>query len=119
MANGGVVTGDEAATRLSRYQDQSVSVIARWIVGRKVLSFPWRSELMVPLFQFHKHDMSLRPAVAQVISELVGALNDFELAQWFARPNGWLGGAEPVIMIEANVPAVVQAARACRHLLKG
>ncbi|MDB5861561.1 MAG: hypothetical protein JWQ76_5250 [Ramlibacter sp.] len=119
MANGGLVTGDEVARRLRPYREQPVSVIARWIVARQVVCFTWRSETLVPLFQFDRSDMSLRPAVSEVLFELAGTLDDLELAQWFARPNGWLENAEPVAVIEADQPAVVQAARADRYVAKG
>jgi hypothetical protein len=116
---GGLVTCDEAAMLLGRHRDQPISVLARWIVARDVLSFAWQAETLVPLFQFHIADMTLRRGAREVIAELAGAFDDLDLAAWFASPNCWLENAAPVVMIETDQPAVLQAARADRYLAKG
>jgi hypothetical protein len=115
---GGLVSCDEAAMLLRRHHDQPISVLARWIVARKLVSFVWQSETLVPLFQFELADMSLRAAASDVVAELAGAFDDLELAAWFTRPNCWLGNAAPVDTIEADAPAVLQAARADRYIAR-
>jgi hypothetical protein len=119
LRNGGLVTSDEVATLLARHRPQAISVVAHWIVARKVLHFPWKSETMVPLFQFDACDMSLRPVVWDVLSELNGAFDGLELAQWFTTPNGWLGNMEPLAVLPVDPAAVRQAARGDRFLAKG
>jgi hypothetical protein len=116
---GGLVTCDEAAMLLGRHRDQPISVLARWIVARDVVSFAWRAETLVPLFQFEIADMTLRRGAREVMAELAGAFDDLDLAAWFASPNCWLGDVAPVVMIETNQPAVLQAARADRYLARG
>jgi hypothetical protein len=115
---GGLVSCDEAAMLLRRHHEQPISVLARWIVARKVVSFAWQSETLVPLFQFDLSDMSLRAAASDVITELAGAFDDLELAAWFTRPNCWLANAAPVDTIDADAPAVLQAARADRYIAR-
>jgi hypothetical protein len=116
---GGLVSCDQAAMLLGRHRDQPISVLARWIVARNLVSFVWQSDTLVPLFQFEVSDMTLRRGVSEVIAELTGAFDDLELAAWFAQPNGWLGNAAPLAVIETDQPAVLQAARADRYLVRG
>jgi hypothetical protein len=116
---GGLVSCDEAAMLLRRHCDQPISLLARWIVARKVVSVVWQSQTLIPLFQFEIADMSVRPGVSEVIAELTGAFDDHELATWFARPNCWLLNAAPVEVIDTDHPAVLQAARADRYIARG
>jgi hypothetical protein len=116
---GGLVSSDEVALRLRRHTAQPISVLARWIVARNVVSFVWQSQTLLPLFQFDLSDMSLRGGATEVVEELSGAFDDWELATWFARPNSWLRYAAPVDMMDADQPAVLQAARADRYIARG
>jgi hypothetical protein len=63
--------------------------------------------------------MSLRRETGQVVDELAGTLDDWELAAWFARPNSWLQNSAPVELIDVDQPAVLQAARADRFIARG
>lgn len=111
-ACGGVVGGDAMASRLSRHWSQPVSVLARWIVERRVLHFHRRGLLMLPAFQFDPADGTVRAAVTQMIGQLCNVLDDRELAQWFAMPHALLQGGLPVRAIGGDAPAVFEAARA-------
>jgi hypothetical protein len=93
---GGLLGGDEVALLLRAHSSQPVSLLARWIVSRRVVSYTWQSQTLVPLFQFDRSDMSLRRGTSQVVDELSDTFDDWELATWFARPNSWLQGAAPV-----------------------
>lgn len=116
---GGLVSGAEVALLLRRHSRQPLSLLARWIVARRVVSFVWHSEILVPLFQFDRHDMSLRREIGQVVDELADTFDDWELAAWFAQPNSWLQDAAPVELIDVDQPAVLQAARADRFIARG
>jgi hypothetical protein len=116
---GGLLSGAEIALLLRRHSTQPLSLLARWIVTRRVVSYVWRSEILVPLFQFDPDDMSLRRETGQVVDELADAFDDWELAAWFARPNSWLQDAAPVELIDVDQPAVLQAARADRFIARG
>ena len=114
---GGLVSGDQAASLLGRYRDQPISQLARWIVARDIVSFECRGERLVPLFQFQLLDMSPRQCVTDVLSELVDAFeDDLEVAAWFTRPSCWLHDTAPLVMVEVDPSAVLQAARADRYL---
>jgi hypothetical protein len=115
----GVATADELAGLLRVYANQPISVLARWIVARRVVSFVWQSETWIPLFQFDLADMSLRQGALQVIRELVEAFDDWELATWFASPNPWLQDAAPLEIILDDPSAVLDAARADRFVAMG
>jgi hypothetical protein len=111
---GGVASGDQVAYLLRERIEQPVSVVARWIVGRNVVSYEWRSQAMLPLFQFDLPKATLRPTVADVIHELKDVYADWCLALWFVEPNLWLDGATPLQTIELRPHAVLEAARADR-----
>jgi hypothetical protein len=109
---GGLRTGDEVAQRLAICSDQPISMIARWIVDRIVVSFQWKSHTLVPLFQFDPVSMSLRNDVADIVRELTLVLDDWETALWFSEPNGWLYGATPAGLVLRDQAAVFKAAQA-------
>lgn len=117
-ANGGIADVDEVTTLLGRHTDQPISVLAHWIVNRDVISFDWRGRTLLPLFQFDLDAMAPRASVTGVIRELVPVLNDWELALWFAAPNGWLDDIAPVDIIDSDAGAVYEAARADRYLAR-
>lgn len=119
LAAGGLASGDEVAGMLREQSDQPVSLLARWIVSRQVVSFVWRSQTFLPLCQFDLSSMSLRPCVRQVMAELLLTFDDWELARWFTLPNARLGGAAPLEGISSDPHSVVQAARADRFIAMG
>ena len=84
-----------------------------------MVTIQWRSQTLLPLFQFDLQSSSLRPPIERVIAELTGVFDDFELAIWFAQPNSWLDGAMPVHVLGRDVPAVLGAARADRFVATG
>ena len=116
---GGVVNGDALASLLRGCTEQPISLLARWIVQREVISFSWHSQTLLPLFQFDLEALQVRPGVPQVIAELRQAFDDVELADWFARPNSWLQGGTPARRFQSDLPAVLQAARADRYVALG
>ena len=118
-SRGGVASGDEVAAALRPHSAQPISTLARWIVARRVLSFNWRCQTLIPLFQFDLARMALRDGVQEVIAELAVALDEQELADWFVQPNAWLAGAAPADRVEHDVGAVLDAARAGRFVAWG
>jgi hypothetical protein len=124
-STGGIVSADEVVTRLGRHTDQPISQLARWIVDHAVLSFPWRTRTMLPLFQFqfqfqfHLASITIHPTVTAVIGELVPVLGDWDISVWFAEPNAWVSDTAPVEAIDRDVHAVLDAARAERYLARG
>lgn len=116
---GGIATGDKVAAMMRTRSDQAVSLVARWIVSRSVVCFSWRTQAYVPLFQFEQASMSLLPELKPVINELVGPLDEWDLALWFAEPNAWLHGLPPVSEIAKDPVAVLSAAQADRFIAHG
>jgi hypothetical protein len=126
-STGGLVNGDDLA-ELIRHRcevagwlpdSQPVSLVARWIVARAVVSLdsPWGS--LFPLFQFDLPTASVVDAMAPLLAELSPVFEGAELALWFVTPNDWLGGARPVSAMHHSLPAVLQAARADRFVAGG
>lgn len=116
---GGVVTPDDLAALMRPHHDQPVSVIARWLKQRTVLSVGWRGQTFIPLCQFDRQTMQPREDFLCVLHELTDAFDDWELLSWLAEPNAWLGGQAPALCLDADVARVLQAARADRFIAKG
>jgi len=116
---GGLAGGDELTLMLRRRTSQPISMLARWIVERRVVSFGWRGEYLLPMFQFDRADMAVRRPVSAVLDEFDGTFDDWDLATWFALPNTWLGDDAPVDMLPRNPHAVLEAARADRFIARG
>ena len=117
--HGGLASADEVAHRLRLRSEQPISVLARWIVARKIVNLRWQSQTLIPLFQFDLQDMSLRSGAVNAIAELTGAFDDWELALWFVQANAWLHDAAPIDQIEEDEAAVLEAARADRFIARG
>lgn len=116
---GGLARGDEVAAMLQRISGQSVSLLARWIVSREALSFEWRAEIWVPLFQFRLDDMSIKEDFRRVSVELEPAFDGWTLSHWFVQPNSWLDGRAPADVLAQDPRGVWQAARADRFVAMG
>jgi hypothetical protein len=94
-------------------------MLARWIVERRVVSFGWHGEYLVPMFQFDRADMTVRRPVSAILDELDGTFDDWDLATWFALPNTWLDDEAPVDVVLRDPHATLQAARADRFIARG
>jgi acyl-CoA synthetase (AMP-forming)/AMP-acid ligase II len=116
---GGLASGDEVTLLLRKRTSQPISLLARWIAGRRVVSFAWKGQFMLPLFQFELAYMSVRAPVSAVLDELAGVFDDGELAAWFALPNAWLQDAAPVDVLDVDHAALLNAARADRYVARG
>ena len=118
-ASGGAATGGDVAARLRSGTDQPVSMLARWIVDRQVVSFACRAGLMLPAFQFDFDRCQVRNGVAAAASELSAGLNDKDVALWFVQDNAWLRDATPAAVLLSDAASVVNAARADRFARRG
>ncbi|MBC7990416.1 MAG: hypothetical protein H7Y19_12650 [Luteimonas sp.] len=118
LPTGGILAGDCVAHIMRRGFDQPISTLARWIVNRDVVAFEERGELWVPMFQFNP-DLQVRPGVRKVIEELRGVFDEWELVDWFARPNSSLCGENPASVVLCNERAVLEAAMVDRFIATG
>jgi hypothetical protein len=116
--NGGVAICDEVVVMLRRHIRQPVSCLARWIVHRAIVNFHLHGHTFIPLFQFDLFDMSIKTTFSLVTTELSDVLDESELAEWFARPNCWLGCRSPIERLAQAPGAVLDAARADRYILR-
>lgn len=117
--SGGLARAQEVATMWRLRASSLVHTLAGYIVKRQVVSLQWQGKIWLPLFQFNTVDMSVQAALADVLAELVVALDDWEIANWFALPNPWLADASPADMLACAAPEVLNAARAERYVALG
>lgn len=116
---GGIVSGEGLARLLRVRHDQPVSLVARWLVGRSILSLDWRGQTWIPLFQFDRDTMKPRTCVFDIVRELAAAFDDWEMSLWFATPSTWLGDVAPLSMLDRDPRAVLRAAQADRYIALG
>jgi len=115
-ATGGLVPGDALARLLQDQGRGDTASLARWIVSGQVFGFACSGDFWLPMFQFELRDMSLRHSVQQVRAAWGSDGSGWEQAAWFAWPNAALDGRRPVDLLDRDLPAVLDAARA-DHLL--
>ena len=99
------------------YWRQPISVLAKWIVSRKVVSFASGTQLLIPRFQFTRPRMTPSQAIADCSLELGEFVDDQAFAAWFVRPCEWLGQRMPVDLLSTTPDAVVDAATRTRFAL--
>jgi hypothetical protein len=116
---GGLASGDELTLLLRRRTSQPISMLARWIAERRVVSFGWQGEYLLPMFQFDPASMGVRRPVSAVLDEFDDTFEDWDLTSWFALPNNWLGDEAPVDILPRDPHVVLQAARADRFIARG
>ncbi len=117
--SGGLARAQEVAAKCQPGMRMSKNILANWMFRRKVICFEWQSKIWMPLFQFNLRDMTLQPSLGDALSELVGVLDSWAVANWFSQPNAWLAGAIPADAWATSAPEVIQAARAERYVALG
>jgi hypothetical protein len=119
VAHGGVASPDEIITLMRPHWRQPISILARWIFGRKVVSFSWRMQMLLPVFQFAQPRMTPNQAIADCSLEFGELMDDDGFAAWFVRPCMWLDRKMPVDLLPDDPDAVVDAASKTRFALMG
>ena len=119
QATGGVACVEELVELFKRRGGPSVDVLATWIERRQVICFEWRLGIWLPWFQFHCVDLVPHPQLSPIFAELTSVFDAWEIANWFARHNPRLAGRTPVGTLVADLPAVLNAARADRFIANG
>jgi len=117
--SGGLVAAEAFIGRLRARCDQPLSLLARWIVDRRVLSVDAGGQRWLPLFQFEPHSLRVLDGVDRALAELRGVFDEDELVEWFATPNGWLADRSPASLAATDAAAVAAAARADRFVAAG
>lgn len=118
-ATGGLVSADMMVALLRARVDQPLSMVARWIARREVVSLPACGRHCLPLFQFEPESLSIRQGVSDAIGELKDVFDSLELAAWFATPHDWLRGRCPAACAQNDSSELVHAARVDRFVATG
>ena len=111
-ATGGTAPGDVLGRLLEEHCAGSTVSLAKLVHTGQLFGLEWRNSLWIPMFQFHPEDLSLRAGAQQVRAVLPQLWSGWTVAVWFARANPLLGGSSPADMLDADVPAVINAALA-------
>lgn len=77
------------------------------------------SHLLIPMFQFDFHDLSVRPSAQKGLAERGDGFDGWARAAWFAQPNSWLQRRKPVDLMDKDLNEVLSAARADRFIAVG
>lgn len=117
--SGGLARGDDLALCLGHGQSGGHARLARMMVAGQVFSFAWLDTCWLPMFQFDPADLGPRPEPLAVLRELVEVLDGWSLAVWFVQPNQCLDSRSPLALLHSDLPAVLQAARLQRYVVKG
>ncbi|MDP9995214.1 hypothetical protein J2W30_006205 [Variovorax boronicumulans] len=118
-STGGLVRGEDVAGHLTRQGGDGYVHLARLIVAGDVLHIRWSGHVWLPLFQFNRPALDVRPDVLKVLSELRTVMDACELMLWFVTPNAWMGGRKPVEMVNVSPCELYGAARADRFISRG
>ena len=117
--SGGLARVHEVAERFHECGSPDPSRLDQWIERREVICFHWREQAWLPWFQFNRFELAPHRQLQPVFAELNPVFDGWELGTWFARPNAWLGDRLPVHAVMADLPAVLDAARADRFIACG
>jgi len=115
--SGGLVRGDALAASRGDGQCGGYINLARRLVAGDLFSFHWHDSIWVPLFQLEADRIALRDAPHQVLGELRGVFDGWDLAGWYLRCNTWLAQQRPLDLLDSDLPAVLAAARADRFAI--
>ena len=96
--------------RLGSKADDTADSAQAWWNDGKIFGVERQGRVLYPAFQFGG-DGRPKPVVADVLRAL-GQRGPWQIASWFATPNGWLSGdRRPVDVMDTDPAAVVNAAR--------
>ena len=114
---GGIVSSEDLAALLGdSHPGLSRPGLARLIAEKEIFCFEWQGADWVPMVHFHVVDMTINGSIGLIRRELGENQDGWEAACWFVCPNGSLSGRRPLDLVDQDLDAVVQAARASRFL---
>ena len=114
---GGLASTGELVELMRPHWRQPGSVLTRWMLGRKVVSFPMRGLALLPLFQFERPRFVPYTGVADAALALADLVSDEALAAWFLEPNRWLEQERPADVVTVDPERVLAAAQCARESL--
>ena len=116
-STGGLVRAQEVFTLFKSRNGLGVATLARWIARRSVLSLEWNADVWMPLFQFERRCMGIKPTLVPVFAALNPVFTPWELAHWCVQPHHWLQGCSPADTLDADAAQVLRAACADRFAM--
>jgi hypothetical protein len=117
--SGGIARAEEVASWREARGSSGLASIDAHVRQRELFCVDWNDAGWLPLFQFGPYSLRVRPAIAPVIDELGDVFDAWTLATWFVTPNSCLDDRCPVDLLEADMPAVLRAARTDRFIASG
>lgn len=121
--SGGIARSDDLARLLCDRGDggQGDPILGEMLIRAEVFGFEWCDRVWLPMFQFDLRRLSVQRAPQRVREELLGAcaLDGWDCAMWFARPNAGLNHSAPVDLLANDLQGVLDVARADRWVLNG
>ncbi len=118
-ATGGLASEDDLERLLQDCRLADPVSLAGRLDSGEVFGFDWQHRLWIPMFQFNLRDLSVKPVPQQVRAELSGEFYGWTLAAWFTQRNAWLNHRRPIDLLDTDLPAVLEAARADRFVATG
>ena len=109
-SSGGLARAKEVFSLVKTRSNLGVAVLANSIARRNVLSLQWQADVWMPLFQFERQGMTIKPTLEPVLAALNPFFTPWALAQWCAQPNRWLDGKSPADTLDADADRVLRAA---------
>jgi hypothetical protein len=110
-ATGGTAPVEIVGHLWEEYQMSRANSLAMLLDSGQIFGFEWRASLWIPMFQFAAHDLALKAGAQRVRAELPPLWSGWNLASWFALSNARLDGRCPADMLDADLEAVMRAAR--------
>jgi len=114
---GGLASSGELIELMRPHWRQPGSVLTRWILGHKVVSFAMGTLTLLPLFQFERPRFVPDNGVAEAVLALSDLMGDEDLAKWFLLPNPWLEQERPADVVTVDPELVLSAANRARQAL--
>ena len=118
-ATGGVVCANELARLLEENRRVYLMSLEKLVALGAVFGFEWRGTLWIPMFQFERPALAVKPAPRRVLCEVARQTDRWRVAAWFVRPCPALNQRRPVELLDSNLPQVLEAARTDRYIACG
>lgn len=115
-ATGGVVCAQELARLLEENRRTYTMSLEKLIFLGAVFGFEWRATVWIPMFQFERPALAVKPAPRRVLAEVDRQADRWRVALWFVRPCPALADRSPVDVLDSNLPQVLLAARTGRFI---
>ncbi len=106
----GALTSLEVADAAGSKATNRAALANRWKQEGRIFGVSVQGETRFPAFQFDSEGRP-REIISQIFKDLSkGGPTEWQVALWFTRANGWLGGRRPVDLLDSEPDALKEAA---------